>query len=328
VDPLVINEKYGTDAVRFALLVAAAPGNDIAWSEEVILRGRNFANKIWNASRLLLSREKGEPVRVSLADRWIGSRLNVAIRKANEAFESHRYHEAADALWTFFWDEYCDWYLELKKPDADWAYAFLTYQKALLLLHPLMPFITEELWHRLGRQGSIALESYPQEGTAPDDLDAESEMKLLQDIVIAARELRADYVADRRVELTGKLYCRREVPIDVISRLTSIPLELSLTRLENPSRSTRDFDLLVNKHFKISFEATMAPMSASVVPEALTARLRKENEQLEKVILSTETQLGNNDFVTKAPDRVVESMRTKLAEYEERLAKNKATLGE
>ncbi len=88
VDPLVVNEKYGTDAVRFGLLVAAAPGNDIALSEEVIARGRNFANKIWNASRLLFSKERGEPVRTSLADRWIGSRLNAAIKQGERGFRS------------------------------------------------------------------------------------------------------------------------------------------------------------------------------------------------------------------------------------------------
>ncbi|HTS76751.1 MAG TPA: valine--tRNA ligase, partial [Bryobacteraceae bacterium] len=149
IDPLVINEKYGTDAVRFGLLVAAAPGNDIALSEELMHRGRNFANKIWNASRLLLSKPDGgstEPA--SFIDRWIGSRLNAAAQQANRAFEQHRYHEAADAIWTFFWDEFCDWYLEKKKTDANWDYAFRVYDQALKLLHPIMPFVSEELWHR------------------------------------------------------------------------------------------------------------------------------------------------------------------------------------
>ena len=123
IDPLVVNDKYGTDAVRFGLLVTAAPGNDIALSEEVILRGRKFANKIWNASGLLFSKRRRRE-RVSLADRWIGSRLNTAIDRANKAFEHHRYHEAADAVWTFFWDEFCDWYLELKKSDTDWGFAY------------------------------------------------------------------------------------------------------------------------------------------------------------------------------------------------------------
>src|SRR4029077_7860420 len=111
IDPLVINDKYGTDAVRFALLVSAAPGNDIALSEDRIASSRNFANKIWNASRLLFSKSSdgvAEPVSpagtTSLADRWIGHQLNACTAIVNEAFEHHRYHEAADALWHFWWD--------------------------------------------------------------------------------------------------------------------------------------------------------------------------------------------------------------------------------
>src|SRR5580704_2554629 len=186
IDPLVVNDKYGTDAVRFGLLVAAAPGNDIALSEEVILRGRKFANKIWNASGLLFSKLPNEPKRESLADRWIGSRLNAAVKRANKALEHHRYHEAADAVWTFFWDEFCDWYLELKKSDTDWGFAYQVHEKAMLLLHPLMPFITEELWHRRGHETSIALEAYPQYDPGLEDIAAEREMRLQQDIVIAA----------------------------------------------------------------------------------------------------------------------------------------------
>ena len=147
IDPLVINEKYGTDAVRFALLISAAPGGDIALSEDRIASCRNFANKIWNASRLLFSKSsEGAGVPASLsADRWIGDRLSHCAEESNRAFKDHRYHEAAQTLWHFFWDDFCDWYLELKKPDADWSYAYVVYEKALRLLHPLMPFLTEEL---------------------------------------------------------------------------------------------------------------------------------------------------------------------------------------
>ena len=305
IDPLVVNDKYGTDAVRFGLLVAAAPGNDIALSEEVIARGRNFANKIWNASRLLFSKAQEQPERpsrASLPDRWIGSRLNAAARLANRAFEDHRYHEAADALWHFFWDEYCDWYLELKKPDKDWAFAFLVYQKALLLLHPLMPFLTEELWHRLGRQGSIALESYPQAGTAPDDPEAEREMKLLQDIVTEARGVRADNKIDRREPLQGVLRIGGNVNLELIERLANVTLK-------------------VEPHDGAGYHLSLG------IPVP-TDRLTRENEQLERVILSTATQLQNDDFISKAPAKVIDSMRAKLANYESQLAKNKAALGE
>ena len=163
IDPLIINDKYGTDAVRFALLISAAPGGDIALSEDRIDALKAFANKIWNASRLLFSKPRegsGKPV--SLADRWIASRLNACAEAANRNFEQHRYDQTADELYHFWWDDFCDWYLELKKLDEDWSFAYTVYEKALRLLHPLMPFLTEELWQRLEMPGkSIALAEYP-----------------------------------------------------------------------------------------------------------------------------------------------------------------------
>jgi valyl-tRNA synthetase len=302
IDPLVINEKYGTDAVRFALLVAAAPGNDIAWSEEVIARGRNFANKIWNASRLLFSKPQGEPKRESLADRWIGARLNAAVELANRAFEDHRYHEAADALWHFFWDEFCDWYLELKKSDADWGFAYQVHEKALLLLHPLMPFLTEELWHRRGHETSIALERYPQPDSAWSDPAAEREMKLLQDIVTEARGVRADNKIDRKEPLRGVLRIHENVNVELIERLANVTLKVE--------------------------PADRAGYSLSLGIPVPTDRLTKENEQLEKVIANSKRQLENDDFIQKAPAKVVDSIRAKLVEYEAQLSKNRAALGE
>ena len=181
IDPLVLNEKYGTDAVRFGLLVAAAPGNDIALSEEVIARGRNFANKIWNASRLLFSKHRegaGKPV--TDADESIASLLNSCAQDTNRAFGQHRYNDAANALYHFWWDDFCDRYLEAKKFDADWSYAYLAYEKALRLLHPLMPFVTEELWQRLGAPGkSIAVAPYPQFDPAAYNPEAEARFSMV-----------------------------------------------------------------------------------------------------------------------------------------------------
>ena len=302
VDPLVVNEKYGTDAVRFGLLVAAAPGNDIALSEEVIARGRNFANKIWNASRLLFTKEPGAASRTSLADRWIGSRLNAAVKIANDSFEAHRYHEAADAVWTFFWDEFCDWYLELKKSDTDWGFAYEVHEKALLLLHPLMPFITEELWHRRGHETSIALEAYPPYDPALNDPEAEREMKLLQDVVTEIRGVRADNKIDRKEMLTGVLRVTGSINLEFIERNANVSLTLE------------------------PYDGAGYSLALGIpVPKE---RLEKENEQLEKVIANSHRQLSNESFVAKAPAHVIDGMRAKLAEYEAQLAKNRTALGE
>ncbi|MGA3186182.1 MAG: valine--tRNA ligase [Bryobacteraceae bacterium] len=309
IDPLVINEKYGTDAVRFALLISAAPGGDIALSEDRIASCRNFANKIWNASRLLFSKSRegaGEPV--SLADRWIASRLNACANVVNPSFEEHRYHEAAQALWHFFWDDFCDWYLELKKPDTDWSYAYVVYEKALRLLHPLMPFITEELWQRLGNRGkSIALESYPQAGHT--DHQAEREMTLLQDIVTAARALRADHKIDKKPLLTGVLYSKAALNIDAIERLANVKLTVetgAAPKLEGAVRSSPDFDL-----------ALEMPKAANQ-----RERLLKENLELEKVIANSDRQLSNEEILSKMPEKVVETLRAKNVAYKAQLQKN------
>src|SRR5260370_29493054 len=172
IDPLVVTEKYGTDAVRMALLQGAAPGTDIVLTEERMESSRAFANKIWNAARFLnvgqaLGLSTAAEGAVAIEDRWITSRLNAAAAEANRAIEQYRYHEFAQLLWHFFWHEFCDWYIELKKvPGTAPAPALDAFETALRLLHPAMPFLTEQLWQRLERKQadptSIALAHYPQ----------------------------------------------------------------------------------------------------------------------------------------------------------------------
>src|SRR5260370_31580201 len=212
IDPLVVTPKYGTDAVRLALLMGAAPGTDIVLTPERMESARNFANKIWNAARFLFlnmepsavvpwTRDLKQPYRpeadaetleVPLEDRWIFSRLNSCAEEANAAIEQYRFHEAAQVLWHFLWHEFCDWYVELKKLrfkansglDAHWRNALGAFEMALRLLHPVMPFLTEELWQRLGgtdRPVSIALAPYPQYSHSPTDPTAQPHVHVFQD---------------------------------------------------------------------------------------------------------------------------------------------------
>jgi valyl-tRNA synthetase len=329
IDPLVINDKYGTDAVRFALLVSAAPGNDIALSEDRIASTRAFANKIWNASRLIFSRvdvtqtPAEQPMPQSLEDRWIRHRLNAAAEIVNRAFEQHRYHEAADALWHFFWDDFCDWYLELKKLhfDDNSAHLIDIYETALRLLHPLMPFLTEELWQRLERPGkSIALAAYPRFDAASVDANAAHDMAILQEIITAARSLRADHKVDKKQGLDAVLYSPGHAlsvarsHAQSIERLANVRLEMHhevAPKLEGAVRSTPEFDLLL----KIPAAADQSE------------RLEKENQQLMKLIADKDRQLENEAFLKRAPAHVVEEIRQKKTEYEAQLAKNRAALG-
>ncbi|MDX2269184.1 MAG: valine--tRNA ligase [Bryobacter sp.] len=342
VDPLEITSKYGTDAVRMALLTACTPGSDILWTEDKLPASRSFANKIWNASRFLfLNMERAGiepfiPESASpqfLEERWIRARLNLAAQTCNNAMAANRYHEASQTMWHFFWDDFCDWYIELIKlrfnDEANrasiWANLLSTFEAALRLLHPAMPFLTEELWQRLRNSDahppSISLAAYPAFTAAHDDAEALRHMDLLQEIITAARTLKAEMKADPKAELAGELYAEGEAfavardHAEAIRKLAGVDLALHPQRgakLEGPSRSTAAFDLLLK-----------VPAANA---EAQRKRLEKEIADLEKVIANTSRQLGDEKFLGKAPPHIIEGMKAKLADYELQLSKNREAI--
>ena len=354
IDPLEVTEEHGTDAVRMALLMAAAPGTDPAIGPERIESARAFANKIWNASRLIFMRMESsqvgrwlpreldcclpQPVEDSLTirieDRWIFSRLNRTTEIVNRAFEQYRFHEAAQTLWQFFWHEFCDWYLELKKLrlredsgiTSDWRNLLTVYEMALRLLHPVMPFLTEELWQRLAaecedRPESIALAHYPQYNPAVAAPEAEYEMSILQAIITAAREMRADAKLDPKQTLDAVLVPREpargiaHTEHGAIEKLGGLRLEVveDAAGVAGVKRSTPEFDLVI----RVSAEQAAAQRS----------RVQKEIERLDKLIANSERQLADEKFTSKAPAHVVESIRQKLADYRAQLEKHRESLG-
>ncbi|HTW67568.1 MAG TPA: valine--tRNA ligase [Bryobacteraceae bacterium] len=333
VDPLDINDKYGTDACRLWLLMAAAPGTDITYNEDKLASARQFANKLWNAARLLLMNMETAGFEPSLPqpgqlqtleDRWIFSRLARTADSANRALEQHRYHEVAEELWQFFWHDFCDWYLEIKKLRLsagsgltnDWQNLLAVFSAYLRLQHPILPFITEELWHRFGQSTSIALALYPQPAAA--DEAAEREMALLQDMVTAARKLKADNGLDDKLELAGVLYCRNgasKVEVPVLERLGKVKLEVrsgTAPVLTGAVRSMPSFDL-----------ALQLP---EVDHGALRDRLLKDTDKLEKLILKIDGQLSSEKFLNGAPPHIVQELRSKRADYIAQLQKNRDTL--
>jgi len=333
VDPLDINDKYGTDACRLWLLMAAAPGTDITYNEDKLQSARQFANKLWNAARLLLMNMESAGIEPSLPehgqlealeDHWIFSRLSRTAEKVNRDLEQHRYHEVAEELWQFFWHDFCDWYLEIKKlrlsPASgltnDWRNLLGVFSAYLRLQHPILPFITEELWHRFGQNTSIALARYPQ-ADATDEA-AEREMGLLQDMVTAARKLKADNGVDDKMELAGVLYCRNgasSVDLPVLERLGKVKLEVrtgSAPVLTGAVRSTPHFDLSLQL--------------PEVDREALQQRLAKENDKLQKLVIGIDRQLEDQRFLSRAPERVIAELRTKRADYIAQIQKNRDTL--
>jgi valyl-tRNA synthetase len=316
VDPLVVTEKYGTDAVRMALLQGAAPGTDIVLTEERMESSRAFANKIWNAARLLLmNAPEGHPDEPrGIEDRWIFSRLNATAEQANRAIDQYRYHEFAQLLWHFFWHEFCDWYLELKKASGTgWSNAVAAFENALRLLHPAMPFLTEELWQRLetdsGRPKSIALAPYPQFCANLADPEAEKEIAILQEIVTLARTLRTEAKLDPKQQLDATLYCRTE-SLAIAERHTN-----AIARLANVKFTFRNEAAPKSPVMRSTAEFDVVLHVPAAQEEAQRKRNDKEREQLDKNIANIERQLSDEVFLSKAPAKVVESIRAKLAEY-------------
>ncbi|HVA94817.1 MAG TPA: valine--tRNA ligase [Candidatus Dormibacteraeota bacterium] len=356
IDPVEFNEKFGTDAMRFTLASMAAPGTDIVLSEERILSYRAFANKIWNAARFVfMNLDKYETAggetlealaapevrsaaphavngQVALVDRWIFSRLARATAQVNDALEHFRFHEAAHVVYHFFWGDFCDWYIEWVKPEltsadrpkaaATWKNLFAAFESALRLLHPFMPFLTEELWHQLPQpEGarSIALDRFPEPHAERIDAAAEEQIVLVQEIITAARNIRAEMKADQKAKLPAQIAAAStqvqstiEGSLDTILRLANIS-SLSFAALPFDStkgniRSTKDFELF------IAFEAGLD------IP-AEVARLRKELERLAKDIASKQQRLEDQTFRSRAPEHIVQGLETTLAERQAEFAK-------
>jgi valyl-tRNA synthetase len=333
IDPLEIIERFGTDATRFTLAAMAAPGTDIAFNESRTEGYRAFANKIWNAARFLFMNVDRLGVvgitdlkATTLEDRWILSRFNRVTAGVNEALATYRFHEAANQIYDFFWGEFCDWYLELIKPrlmdeasresaQAACQNLVALFEASLRLLHPVMPFITEEIWHAIHDgnppQPSIALAAYPLSDEKRLDLNAETEMAILQDLIVSVRNLRAELKVEPKVKVPIELFAHDpqtktlvEQNREAIERLGSVSSITDVTQSQAsqaPSRSTARFDVRVIYEKKIDIAAERE-------------RLTKELEKMEKEIANGQRQLSNEGFLAKAPANVVEGLRKRAGE--------------
>jgi valyl-tRNA synthetase len=362
VDPLQLTQQYGTDALRYMLASMAAPGTDIALTEDRILGARAFANKIWNAARFLfVNLEKVEgsgltleelaapeirakapypvPGEGALAHRWIFSRLACIASQVDAALESFRFHEACQTIYQFFWGDFCDWYIEWVKPQlassdravalAAWRNIFAALDAALRLLHPVMPFLTEELWHRLPQPAgarSIALDHFPEARPGWADQGADDAMSILQEIVAAARNIRAEMKLDPRKKVAADFWTagpmRRNLiheNMDPILRLASLSeLRMSPTHLTPSGAAVR---------LAASFELSI-PYGDAVDKPAEIARLKKEIDRLEKDIESKQHRLADESFTSKAPGKVVDALRATLTERQLEVKKLRARLAQ
>jgi valyl-tRNA synthetase len=343
VDPMDVIDKYGTDAMRFMLSTGVTPGNDLRFRWERVEAARHFANKIWNASRFALMHLEGVSAEelelkgpFSTADRWILHRLNETVRDVTRMLDRYEFGEAGRILYNFIWDEFCDWYIEFAKlplygDDAEAkrvtrAVLVHVLDQSLRLLHPVMPFITEEIWQHLPVKGeSIVIASWPKADEAFTDEEAVREMETLIETIRAVRNIRAEMEVPpkQQIELLirpdagrEESFRRNEAAIKRLCNVGSLTIDPGL---ERPERSMTAV---------VTGGEIFLPLVGLVDIEQTVARLQAELKKLNAEVERVEKKLSNQGFVAKAPAHVVEAERKKGEEYREKRDKVLARLKE
>jgi valyl-tRNA synthetase len=340
VDPLEVFDKFGVDATRLTL--AQVGSTDTRWNEKQVESYRNFANKIWNAARFCLLNSEGAAVKpeilehaTTLHDRWIISRLNKTARDLNAAIDAYEFHGAVQLLYHFFWDDFCDWYIELAKTDVTAEQETATrvearsrlltvLEQALRLLHPFMPYITEELWQRLpgakqlhaayqGAEPTVMLTAFPEGNAELIDETAEAEMQAIIELVSRVRNIRSEM----------NIKPSERIPVLVGSPDENLRSVFSSSR-EQISRLVRAAELTFGDRLeapKASARAVLAGGAELAVPleglidfEQERRRLQREQEKLRAEAAKLEAQLSNPNFVSRAPVERVDEVRARIAD--------------
>ena len=345
-DPLYIIEEYGTDALRYTLVTSATPGNDINLDQRRLVGARNFANKLWQVGRfILMNLEEGEAAprleevdeaALLLEDRWILSRLHHLTEAVTALIEAYQYGEAGRRIRDFLWDEFCDWYVEATKirlydeaADKRTPRAVLlhVFERALRLLHPFMPFVTEALWQALpaeAKEGeALIVARWPQADPARYDEAAEAGMALLMEIVRGIRNVRAEYNVQAGKRIPATIAAGKALTLLEARR----PLFVFLARLDEAALQ------IVPESEKLPQAATIVvgevviylPLAGMIDLEAERARLRKKLAGVEKRIAAGRARL-DGPFAQKAPAHVVEAERRRLAEMESEAAQLRENL--
>lgn len=340
IDPLVLMEAYGADTVRLALNGLCVQGRDMRMSEERVQGYRNFINKVWNATRFVLmgptidrSAWETRPKPKTLHDRWILSKLDAVARDVNKSWTDFRMQEAADALYHFVWNEFCDWYLETAKTSRDISQpvAIHVLVESLKLLHPIIPHVTEELYHQMpgvGETDILALASFPT-GEAFPDTDALAEFKCVQDTVTAIRTLRSENKVKPSLRFDAYLVANDSTTEAVLMGSSAVIQALSgLSALRNeafPANQRSTKVVFASLKSGVNVEVFVG-LDSLVDLEEEKQRLTKEIEQTEKLVQAQDRKLSNESFVSKAPPEVVDNERRKLSELKDKLQKSREAL--
>jgi Valyl-tRNA synthetase len=351
IDPLEIIDEYGTDALRYSLISTTATGTDVFLSKEKFELGRNFANKIWNASRLILMnfQPKADPPTAeneipkadlcqifqkenfALPERWILSRLYSTIEEVDKEIKGFRFNEAANSLYEFFWHEFCDWYLEIIKlkfsDNNTQIVSFKVLEKFLRLIHPVMPFISEEIWQKINPQsGPIMIQPLPHIQKQMIDKKIEQDMKLLIGLITSIRNVRAEWNVDpyKKVDVilkvtdakTSKLLDENSAVIKNLCRVENLSMGKTIQR---PSNSASGVAGRINFY---------VPLSNLIDIEKEKSRILTQIKNKELLLKGLTERLKNKDFLKKAPKEVVEKENSNLIDLKEKIKKLKDVIGE
>ena len=346
IDPLIVIEKYGTDAFRFTLAAFAAQGRDVKMSEKRIEGYRHFVNKLWNAARFALMHidqphEKINVDGLSLPDRWILSRLSRVTQTVAEALDSYRFNDAAAEIYNFVWHQFCDWYLEAIKPalyekegpqkkETTLGVLWRVMHDTLILLHPFMPFVTEEIWHQLpGTQGSIMKAVFPagQKDSAEirRDNEAESEMDLLIELISAVRNIRGEMSISPSLNLTAAVQTQ-ETHIQTTLEQHQGML-INLAKLDNFSVIESAEKPKSSATAVVGGATVFVPLEGIIDFGKEAQRLEKEMNKLSKELEVLSKKLKNEGFLNKAPSNVIEQVRAKHSDLQEKQKKLESHIG-
>ena len=345
-DPLAMMERFGADAVRFTMIYLTPTGQDLLFDEKRVETGKFFANKLWNAARLVslrlgdedLGRIRESQLRLTLADRWILSRFAHAVKSTTRYLKTYRFNEAANTVYHFTWNEYCDWYLEMAKPrwgndrestplspeqvedrrTARWV-AWRVLEGILRLVHPFMPFVTEEIWQSLPHDGELlATTGWPRSKSSWLDAEAERQIAFVQELVVAVRNLRVENGLPPGKQVPVVVRGSAE-QLDLVEQLawqiTPLARIAELTVARDGSRPT------VAASAVVMGAEVFLPLEGLVDLEEERARLAREAGRLVDDLENSKKKLRNRDFLHKARPEIVEKERARLAALEETLEK-------
>jgi len=346
VDPIEVIEEFGTDTLRFSLITGNTPGNDIRYRPERVESSRNFANKLWNASRFVLMNledfdleaiDYGE-LNYTLADQWILSRLNKKINQVTELLEEYQFGQATQELYDFVWREFCDWYIELVKPrlyqqensvDRQTAQyvTWFTLDNILRLLHPFMPFITEEIWQHVTakEEESLMVSHWPEADSLVTNNQAESKMELVMDVIRSIRNIRNEMKVNPGRKITAILSSEVEGKLAVVEEGKDYIADLAnieeLTISKEVAARPEQASTAITSEIEI-----ILPLAGMVDIEKEIARLEDEIKKMEAEIKRATGKLSNPGFVNNAPDHLVEEERRKKEEYSAKKVQLEETL--